>query len=289
MHFTCAKCLETSTHKEDLLECSSCKNVIHFYCTGYTEQNYKKMSNNTKARFTCSECQPTKSPKSQTFGVELSSVSSMEKNIVELTKSVSFMSSKFDDFSNKIDYLVSELKNIKIVNEKIITENKRLSDEVAVLKFKIDQIEQNNLGITVEITGIPKTTNEDCILIVEEIGKKTNTELKVLEANRINFFNSKQNIILAKLDTFDMRKNLIRNVKSMKLTADKVHNKWPTEKVFVNERLTKSKRELFAQTRSAAKDKQYKFVWLSNADILIRKDEKSKIIKVKTSQDIENL
>jgi len=43
------------------------------------------------------------------------------------------MSSKFDDFSNKID-LVSELKNIKNVNEKIITENKRLSDEVAVLK-----------------------------------------------------------------------------------------------------------------------------------------------------------
>lgn len=289
MHFTCAKCLETSTQKEDLLECSTCKKVLHFYCTGYSEQNYKKMSNNTKSRFTCSECQTTKSPKPQTSGVELSLMSSMEKNIEELTKSVSFMSSKFDDFSNKIDYLVSELKNIKIVNEKIITENKRLSDEVEVLKYKIDEIEQHNLGITVEITGIPKTTNENCVLIVEEIGKKTNTELKVLEANRINFFNSKQNIILAKLDTLDMRKNLIRNVKSMKLTTDKIYNKWPVEKVFVNERLTKSKRALFAQTRSAAKDKQYKFVWLSNADILVRKDEKSKITKIKSSQDIQNL
>lgn len=82
------------------------------------------------------------------------------------------MSSKFDNFSNKMDYLVCELENIKIVNEKIITENKRLSDEVAVLKFKIDEIEQHNLGITVEITGIPKTTNEDCVFIVEKIGKK---------------------------------------------------------------------------------------------------------------------
>jgi len=271
MHFTCAKCLDTSTHKEDLLECSTCKKVLHFYCTGYSEQNYKKISNNTKTRFTCSECQTTKSPKSQTSGVDLSLKSSMEKNIEE---SVSFMSSKFDVFSNKIDYLVSELKNIKIVNEKIITENKRLSDEVVVLKYKIDKIEQHNLGITVGITGIPKTTNENCVLIVEEIGKKTNTELKVLEANKINFFNSKQNIILAKLNTLDMRKNLIRNVKSMKLTTDKIYNKWPVEKVFVNERLTKSKRALFAQTRSAAKDKQYKFVWLSNADILVRKDEK---------------
>jgi len=84
--------------------------------------------------------------------------------------------------------------------------------------------------------------------------------LKVLKANRIHFFNSKQNIIFAKVDILGMRKKLIRNVKSLKLTADKIHNKWPAEKVFVNERLTKSKRALFAQTRSAAKDKQYKFV-----------------------------
>lgn len=80
----CIKCLESSTHKEDLLECSTCKKVLHFYCAGYSELNYKKMSNNTKSRFTCSECQPIKSPKPQTSGVE-SSVSSMEKNIFELT------------------------------------------------------------------------------------------------------------------------------------------------------------------------------------------------------------
>lgn len=91
------------------------------------------------------------------------------------------MSSKFDDFSDKIDYLVSELKIIKIVYEKMITENKCLSNEITVLKLKIDEIEQQNLGTTVEITGIFKTTNENCILI-EEIGKKTTTNLVALEA-----------------------------------------------------------------------------------------------------------
>lgn len=141
----------------------------------------------------------------------------------------------------------------------------------------------------VEITGIPKITNENCIMIVEEIGKKINTELKVLEANRINFFNSKRNIMLAKLDTLDMRKNLIRNVKSIKLTADKIHNNWLAEKVFINERLTKSKQTPFAQTRSASEEKHYKLAWLSNSDILVRKDENSKIIKIKSSQDIVNL
>lgn len=83
-----------------------------------------------------------------------------------------------------------------------------------------------------------------------------------------------------------MRKNLIRNVKTVKLTADILNNNWPKEKVFVNERITNFKRNLFSQTRSVAKEKNYKFVWLSNADILIRKNENSKIKKIKTSQDI---
>jgi len=77
--------------------------------------------------------------------------------------------------------------------------------------------------------------------IVEEIGKKTNTELKVFETNKNNFFYSKKNIILAKLDTLDMRKNLIKNVKSMKLATNKIYNNWSAEKVFVNECLIKSK------------------------------------------------
>ena len=59
--------------------------------------------------------------------------------------------------------------------------------------------------------------------------------------------------------------------------------------MFINERLTKMKRMLFSQTRSAAKEKQYKFVWLSNSDILVRKNEDSKIIKIKSAHDIEKL
>ncbi|KAF0705319.1 PHD domain-containing protein [Aphis craccivora] len=86
-----------------------------------------------------------------------------------------------------------------------------------------------------------------------------------------------------------MRKNLIRNVKSVKLTTDKISNSWQKENIYINERLTKLKRTLFYQVKSAAKEKDYKFVWLSNADILVRKNESTKIIKIKSSQDIFNL
>jgi len=55
-----------------------------------------------------------------------------------------------------------------------------------------------NFGITVISTGIPKTINKNCNLIVEEIGKKTIKIINILEAYRIDSFISKRSIIVAK-------------------------------------------------------------------------------------------
>lgn len=86
-----------------------------------------------------------------------------------------------------------------------------------------------------------------------------------------------------------MRKNIICNVKYMNFTTNIISNKWLSEKVFINERLTKLRRALFDQTRATAKEKLYKFFWLFNADILVRKDKKLKIIKIILTKDIKNL
>ncbi|KAL4113377.1 hypothetical protein QTP88_017009 [Uroleucon formosanum] len=241
------------------------------------------MINSIKARFTCENCLVIKQNSPKSNNPDRKTGTPLENNIEELTRSVSFMSKQFDNFSAKLDSVILELKNIKIENEKFKSENNRLSEEIVILKCKI---EQSNLGITVDITGIPKTINEDCKLIVEDIGKKTNTEINILEAYRIDSFISKRSFIVAKLATRDMRTNLILNVKSVKLTTDKIYNSWQKEKIYINGRLTKLKRTLFYQVKTTAKDKDYKFVWLSDADILVRKSENTKIIKINSSQDI---
>jgi len=51
----------------------------------------------------------------------------------------------------------------------------------------------------VDIIGICKTTNENCIDIVEEIGKCTNTELNVIEAYRIDFFGIKAKYYISEI------------------------------------------------------------------------------------------
>lgn len=118
-----------------------CKVIAHYYCAGYTKHNFKKMSSNTKTRFTCENCLLKKqnSPKLNNHDRKYGTL--LENNIEELMKSVSFMSTQFDNFSTNQDNVIMELKNIKIENEKIKSENIRLSEEVVILKNKIDEIE----------------------------------------------------------------------------------------------------------------------------------------------------
>jgi hypothetical protein len=278
------KCNESLTHNEDTLECSGCNNNYHYYCIGISETNFKKMSKNTKNRYSCSTCNNSET---KTINDPLLKLNT---KMGDLIKSVNFMSLQFDDFNKKLESTLTELKQLKKENEIIKADNSRLSNEILEIKHKLDTIEQQNLGISVEINGIPKSNNENCIAVVQSIVKQLNINATVTEATRIILSDNKIPIIVAKLDTIDMRRDLIRANKVKKLNANMLSNNWSTDnKIYINERLTKEKRILYSKTRAAAKVSNFKFVWINNADILARKDEHSKIIRIRSSTDLNKL
>ena len=42
--------------KEDEIICSDCKISAHYYCQGINENNFNKMSKNTRTKWTCADC-----------------------------------------------------------------------------------------------------------------------------------------------------------------------------------------------------------------------------------------
>lgn len=163
-------------------------------------------------------------------------------------------------------------------------------NEIIEIKQKLDTFEQQNLGISVKINGLPKSNNENCLAVGQTIVKKLNINASVSEATRITLSDNKVPIIVAKLDTIDMRRDLIRANKTKKLNANMLSSNWSTDsKIYINERLTKEKRIHYSKTRAAAKVNNFKFVWINNADILIRKDENSKTIRIRFSTDLNKL
>jgi len=120
--------------------------------------------------------------------------------------------------------------------------------------------------------------------------KKLNIAINVTEASRINQTENKPPLIIAKLETTEMIKKLISASKSQKSNANMLSSNWKIEnKIYINERLTKEKRILHSKTRAAGKEHNYKFVWISNVDILIRKNDNSKITRIRSTDDIERM
>jgi len=132
----------------------------------------------------------------------------------DILKSIDFMGAKFDDFNKTIDSVLNEIQNLNSENKKLLKENKRLSDEINVLKTKIDDLEQHNLGHSIELKGIMKTTNDNCSDIVQQIISKVNSDLIINSAHTINTSGKGHGILIADLKTSEMKNNFIRKVKT---------------------------------------------------------------------------
>lgn len=107
---------------------------------------------------------------------------STDFTLQDLANSVKFMSEKFDDFNGTVNKLLEEMKEIRKENTQLYENNKRLSQDIENLKYRLDSIEQNNLDSTIEIIGIPKVTNEKCTDTVIKLATILNTVITVEEA-----------------------------------------------------------------------------------------------------------
>ena len=92
------------------------------------------------------------------------------------------------------------------------------------------------------------------------------------------------------LVTFKSRDQKIKVMKEKKklINADLTDIK--AERVYLNENLSKTSRNLLYLARRFQKEKGWKYAWSSSGTILLlRKDEKSKVNVINSVEDIEKL
>jgi hypothetical protein len=146
---------------------------------------------------------------------------------------------------------------------------------------------QFNIGNCVEIKGIPKTTNENCTDIVQAISKKINLDVSIKSTFRIHSTSTNTSIFVVDFNSLDMKKKFIRKVKTMKINAKMISNRWSEDlRIYANDTHKIQKKFI---TRNACKDKNFKYVWTNNAEILVKKVDGVKNFLIKSDEDIINL
>ncbi|CAK1582549.1 unnamed protein product [Parnassius mnemosyne] len=254
----------------------------------------------------------------QEFRDVLKNLESDFKQITEsITQEVCSLKQEVSTLSEKVQALENE--NICIRKEiessrQTAQSNTHLESIVAELQQQITYKDQEALLNDVEIVGIPEFSGETPMHIVLTVASKLGvslTEQDIVYAERVgrrlnwpakdmrtgNQNSSSVSVsarpLVVRLTRRALRDHLIKNarVRRTLTTVDLGLLPHESSTFYVNERLTKTNRILFAKTREMARNLNWKFVWTKGGRVYVKREDSPNIYAriVNSEMDIERV
>lgn len=226
---------------------------------------------------------------SKMLATALSRLESLEKKVDRqcttteaIEKSMELLASKYDELLVKN---AEHEKQIDSLNKESAELSRKLAEkdaEITQLKATVDNVEQYSRRKNVEIHGVAQLPEEDLYQVLVDLSRKL--EIKAPEkqsVEAIHRLKAKQDKIPAIIVRFRDR-----DERDLWLSKKKTLR---NEKIFINENLTTAQKQLFWQCRQVSKQKNYKFVWMTNGKIFARKIEGATGIRINTENDLAKL
>lgn len=323
---SCVICIKSLSSRSSGIQCNKCNAFLHANgrCSEVTKNQVPLIRNMPGGRWICAGCRDGGNPSASSptvthvspmscpapvlprtdSGLDAviadaglarlmnalrSELGAMRSEIRELKESVSFCSDKISDFEEKL----AKLSEVFRLANHLKAENDCLKKEVSSLQYRMDSLEQNARENNVEIVNIPEKQNENLIEIVKKVGEFAGM---IIESSSLSSVvrvptrveNRPKNII-AKFISKSKRDEFLSTIKNKRSTnsgrngfsLDGLSNKF-----YVNEHLTTKNKSIFRSARITAREKNYKYVWTQNGNILMRMNETSKIIHIQNESDL---
>ena len=203
-----------------------------------------------------------------------------------------------------ITFLDEKYEEMKRVTEKLEKENNELKKNNASMQRQIDDLgrqvtdlDQYHRRVNLEIAGVPERKDEDPEKIVLEIAKKISPAITAKDIDIVHRLGSSKEgehrrprpIIVkfanrrSRNAVYDGRRNL-RN-----MTVSDIGFQGQKDRIYVNENLVGSTRELLGAVNRARHQAGYRFLWTYNGKIFVRKDEKALAIGIHGKEDISKI
>ncbi|XP_072943567.1 uncharacterized protein [Epargyreus clarus] len=189
----------------------------------------------------------------------------------------------------------NDVKELQSTNLTLQLENKKLSS-------RLNLLEQYARSNNVEIQCIPKKKNENLIEVVAEIGKTIGYQVpkeNISNCSRIAKINPKSDrprSVVVQFSSPRIRDTFLASVIKFNRSnaSDKLntsHIKIPGVKrpIFIMEHLSTTNKAIHAAARAAAKEKGYKYVWVRNGRVYMRKTDTSNHRFINDHECLQNL
>lgn len=182
-------------------------------------------------------------------------------------------------------------------------ETKELRDVNRDLTKRLQQVEQQSRVNNLELQCVPEHGNENLFITVQQLGNTIKcpvTETDIQYCSRIAKINAgspRPRSILVKFSSRRLRDTFLAGV--IKFNKNNPRDKLNTSHlgiggnrrspVFVTEHLTPETKALHAAARQKARELNYRFVWVRDGKVFLRKTENSNFIVVKDTAVLNNL
>lgn len=227
----------------------------------------------------------------------------MKNKMADLTNvesSLEYLHNQYEDIDKQVKQLQS---NINKEISKFEAESKALKVEVlksntmiTQLNEQLDDLEQYSRRDCLEIRGVPFNDGEDTDKIVKEIADLVDVDLDNDDISTSHRLPSKKDsnippAIIVKFtkrnirDEFYQAKNLLRD----KSSKDIGMGRHKEHKLFINESLTKYKKDIFNSCLKAKKNLEFMYIWTKYGKTFMRKDKGSRAVAIKSEIDLQRL
>lgn len=256
----CDICDQRVQDNQDGLLCEKCNIWKHRTCMSITQKAYMQISKSSEAWY-CGNCK-NDSRKQQ------------NKNYT------------INDVMAKLEEMNEKYNNLFTKFEEQVKINQKLQDELTDIKKQLNKKEQKELKNNLIVNGIQYMQNENLSEIINKIGQILEVPTGQYTAYRLKQ-GEKNSAIKIILQDENTKKEMLKSKKKFTLqTKDLGYS--TNNKIYLNHDLTKANLELFKEAKTFKKENGYKYLWISNGNILLRKDEKSKIVQVEDKEQLKN-
>ncbi|CAH1638160.1 unnamed protein product [Spodoptera littoralis] len=229
--------------------------------------------------------------KSQNNQIKASNAQIRETN-EEIMKSMSFMNSQFEDMKKEI----GELRQDRRIQQNYI-EN---------LEKKILDLQHKSRSSAIEIRNIPQENSESFTSLMKTVCKIGNVVgLPIPESDIRDIYRlpgksispTAPRPVIAEFTKVQTKQEIISATrlfnkgkgKEEKLNTSLIGIQGKPQPFYIAEQLPATTKKLFYQAREFAKSKAYKYCWISNGNVFLRKQEGDKQIIIHSEKCLQDL
>lgn len=225
---------------------------------------------------------------------KVSAIPIIKKHLDTIQHSISMLSDKYDTLLSEQEIAKEKIMKLeKLVNN---ANNKCVYLEKCnlALEQKVHEFDQKLRKHNLEIIGIDYLPNENLREVVSKIGEKIGVGCDDIEwVRRSHPYRSGMRppaiLIGFKTSGIESRDSwLVSRYKLKDITCSNIIGGQNNSKIYINEDLTKTTRTLFYTAKKELHG-NFKYIWVNNGKILVKKLEGDKAIWLKSESEISDL